>query len=239
MDFYPALLSIAKVLLREDGAHTAEVLLRRVVELTEADRGFIVVRTGDAFEQRFDVRFGAEEDLGADVRQFSRSLVRLAIDKREQIDTVALPAAGGELGDSVAALAGRHVLVAPFSNADQVVGVVYLEKQGAAGFAADAKRFLSEFSEVAGLFLSRAIERDDLVRQRDALERGLFARHDFQGIVTQDPAMLALLATVAQVADSTASILVRGETGTGKELVARALHAIATRRHRPFVVIHC
>jgi Nif-specific regulatory protein/two-component system response regulator HydG len=239
VDFYPALLSIAKVLLREDGAHTAEVLLRRVVELTEADRGFIVVRTGDAFEQRFDVRFGAEEDLGADVRQFSRSLVRLAIDKREQIDTVALPAAGGELGDSVAALAGRHVLVAPFSNADQVVGVVYLEKQGAAGFAADAKRFLSEFSEVAGLFLSRAIERDDLVRQRDALERGLFARHDFQGIVTQDPAMLALLATVAQVADSTASILVRGETGTGKELVARALHANATRRHRPFVVIHC
>ena len=186
------------------------------------------------------MRFGADEEVAADVRHFSRSLVRLAIEKREQIDTVALPAAsGGELGDSVAALAGRHVLVAPFSNADQVVGVVYLEKQGMAGFAADAKRFLNEFSEVAGLFLSRAIERDDLVRQRDALERGLFARHDFQGIVTQDPAMLALLATVAQVADSTASILVRGETGTGKELVARALHANATRRHRPFVVIHC
>src|SRR5262249_33633966 len=59
------------------------------------------------------------------------------------------------------------------------------------------------------------------------------------GIVTRDPHMLELLRVVAQVADSEATVLVRGETGTGKELIARALHVNSGRRRRPFVILHC
>jgi hypothetical protein len=72
LDFYPALLEISRLLLREDGGDgTAEVLLRRVVELTGADRGFIVVRDGDADEQRFEVAFnpGEPDPRGAGLQQ--------------------------------------------------------------------------------------------------------------------------------------------------------------------------
>ncbi len=50
---------------------------------------------------------------------------------------------------------------------------------------------------------------------------------------------MELLRVVAQVAGADAPILVLGETGTGKELIARALHVNSTRRGRPFVTVHC
>jgi two-component system response regulator AtoC len=59
------------------------------------------------------------------------------------------------------------------------------------------------------------------------------------GIVTQEPRMKALIDTIERVAQTDASILVRGETGSGKELVARAIHAASDRRKGPFVAINC
>jgi len=241
VDFYPSLLEIAKLVLREDGGdRTAEVLLRRVVELAEADRGFIVVRQGDGFEQRFAVAFDPAS-VTREQRRFSRSLVRLAIQTKQQVTSadVAADPRFGPTGESVSALAGHAVLVAPLHDAEEVYGVLYLERAGLSDFADEAKRFLAEVAEVAGLFLRRAVERDELRRQKQALEQGLFASHDFRGIVTQDPGMLDVLRTVAQIADADAPVLVRGETGTGKELIARALHVNSPRRSKPFVALHC
>jgi DNA-binding NtrC family response regulator len=58
-------------------------------------------------------------------------------------------------------------------------------------------------------------------------------------IIGDTPAMQTLLARIHAVADSDAPVLITGETGTGKELVARALHAFSSRRDRPFVEINC
>ncbi len=59
------------------------------------------------------------------------------------------------------------------------------------------------------------------------------------GIVTRDPAMQQLLRDVRKVARSNASVLVRGETGSGKELIARAIHTASDRRDGPFRAINC
>lgn len=58
-------------------------------------------------------------------------------------------------------------------------------------------------------------------------------------IITQDPQMLAILALVRRVASSELSVLLQGETGTGKKLVAQAIHRISPRRERPFVTVDC
>jgi DNA-binding NtrC family response regulator len=57
--------------------------------------------------------------------------------------------------------------------------------------------------------------------------------------VFEDPKSQALLAHVQQVAPSDASVLIIGETGTGKELVARHIHDLSSRRHQPFVAVNC
>lgn len=61
----------------------------------------------------------------------------------------------------------------------------------------------------------------------------------FHGIYSVDPAMHELFATIKNVAETDATVLIRGESGSGKELVARAIHQESKRRQGPFVAINC
>jgi two-component system response regulator AtoC len=90
-----------------------------------------------------------------------------------------------------------------------------------------------------GLVLRQAVgherARRDLVRLRGELERA----SGFEELVGDSPALQEVFRAVQQVADADATVLVRGETGTGKELVARALHRRSGRRDQPFVAVNC
>src|SRR5947209_1492566 len=241
MNRYEELYEISKLLVAEDDAERApELLLKHLVEQCGAETGFVVVREDGSYQQKFEV--GTERGRRSDLeRQFSRTLVR------EVIATGALlylpnliedpRFASGESGLVI----GRCcVLVAPLRHGGEVYGVVYLEnRERVDSFTPESRAFLAELAEVAGLFLKRASDREELRRRNRSLERDLFAQHDFPGIVTRDPRMMELLCVVAQVAGADAPILVLGETGTGKELIARALHVNSPRRGRPFVTVHC
>jgi len=78
-------------------------------------------------------------------------------------------------------------------------------------------------------------QRRDVTRLHGELERAA----GFEEIVGASPAMAEVFAMVEQVADADATVLLRGETGTGKELVARALHRRSRRREMPFVAVNC
>jgi len=242
-DAYPLLFEIARVLLVEDDDRLPEVLLHRVLQATGAHRGFIAVREDGSFEQKFAVRFDRASHE-AD-RRFSRSLVRRAIETGA-IARVPDGESAPSVEQSVDASGARLAVAAPLAHGGEVYGVVYLDYlAGAPGPGGEAPisgdaivPFLEQFAGVAALHLKRALVREDLRRRNQELERDLFSRYDFRGIVTHDPAMVQLLRTVAQVADTDATVLVRGETGTGKELIARAIHENSRRRTRPCVTIH-
>ncbi len=128
------------------------------------------------------------------------------------------------------------------SRADLPVIVVTAEssvEHAVAALRAGAWDFLTKPLEPALLLpcVSRAVERQRLTRElkeatlsRPASESGLFGQSD---------AMRGVRELVTRVAPSGASVLVHGETGTGKELVARALHAQSPRASSPFVAINC
>src|SRR5215469_9675807 len=89
------------------------------------------------------------------------------------------------------------------------------------------------------LVVSRALETRSL-RQEVRRLRGELARsYGLPNIIATNPRMVALLETLKQVADSPASVLLTGESGTGKDLLARALHFESSRRDGPFVPINC
>jgi two-component system, NtrC family, response regulator HydG len=92
--------------------------------------------------------------------------------------------------------------------------------------------------EVAAI-VDRAIERVMLERDRDSMQAQLVQRYGFDNITARSPAMLKVLRKVAQVARTRATVLVYGETGTGKELIARALHFNSSRRNSRFVPLNC
>lgn len=73
----------------------------------------------------------------------------------------------------------------------------------------------------------------------DDLRGQLEATWGIQGIVGQDPRMQKVLALVRQIAGTAASVLILGPSGTGKELIARAVHTLSPRAKKPFVAINC
>jgi DNA-binding NtrC family response regulator len=88
-----------------------------------------------------------------------------------------------------------------------------------------------------GLLVERAIESSQLRTEIDYLRRA--ADEPFTEIIGRDSGLRATMDLVRQVADKDTTILLRGETGTGKEVIARAIHRLSSRRHRPFVVANC
>lgn len=88
------------------------------------------------------------------------------------------------------------------------------------------------FQEIAEL-------KNKLTEEKLYLEDEIRTEHNFEEIVGESPALKALLYQLQTVAPTDSTVLILGETGTGKELIARALHNLSTRRDRTFVKINC
>jgi DNA-binding NtrC family response regulator len=86
--------------------------------------------------------------------------------------------------------------------------------------------------------IERMISKRQLEQENTELKRALRQRYSFPNIVGKSDRMLKILDLVGQVAASRATILITGETGTGKELIANAIHAHSARADHPFVPVH-
>jgi len=89
------------------------------------------------------------------------------------------------------------------------------------------------------LFLERALDERNLRREASSLRRALRERASIAGLVAVSAAMRDVSDMVARVADTDVPVLLTGETGTGKGLVARAIHGMGNRASSPFVTVNC
>ena len=89
------------------------------------------------------------------------------------------------------------------------------------------------------LVVSRALEHHRLREEVKNLRSMVDSKYGFENIVGKSKALLATLDNASRAAQSEATVLIRGETGTGKELLAKAIHFNSSRRDRPFIVINC
>ncbi len=87
--------------------------------------------------------------------------------------------------------------------------------------------------------IQKILERRALIARADRLERQLEARDGLSGVVARSEAMRGVVASATQVARTDAAVLLLGESGTGKSLLARAIHRASPRREHPLVEIHC
>jgi formate hydrogenlyase transcriptional activator len=91
---------------------------------------------------------------------------------------------------------------------------------------------MKSYEEIAGL--KARLEKENVYLQEE-----IRAVHNFEEIVGNSPTLLELLRRVDQVAPTDSSVLIYGETGTGKELIARAIHDRSARKNRPLVKVNC
>ncbi len=89
------------------------------------------------------------------------------------------------------------------------------------------------------LALRKAEERETLRRENRALREQIRQDSQFESILAKSPQMVEIFRTITKIADFKTTVLVSGESGVGKELVARAIHARSSRRGGPFVAVNC
>jgi two-component system response regulator HydG len=87
--------------------------------------------------------------------------------------------------------------------------------------------------------IDKLVQMRDLAMENLILKERLATVTRFENLVGQSPIMLKLFEAIVDVAQSDATVLITGETGTGKELVARAIHAQSPRCYAPFIAINC
>ncbi len=93
--------------------------------------------------------------------------------------------------------------------------------------------------EALALAVHRAMERQSLLEEVRNLRSALDQRYGFETIIGRAKNFLRVLDQAARVAPRDTTVLIRGETGTGKEQLARAIHHNSTRKNRPFITINC
>lgn len=89
------------------------------------------------------------------------------------------------------------------------------------------------------VYVEKALHFRNLQRHNLLLKNELRTRHSFGGIIGKSSAMQNVFDLIQRVAPSNANVLIHGDSGTGKELVARALHKFSNRAQQPFVAINC
>lgn len=95
-----------------------------------------------------------------------------------------------------------------------------------------------DFTDVVHLF-DHAINYQILNKENSLLRNEAISKSTFNGIIGRSEAMRKLFTLINQVSDSTANILIQGATGTGKEVIAKSIHNLSSRKNKPFIAINC
>jgi formate hydrogenlyase transcriptional activator len=195
-----------------------------VVDFPNA-RGFvkeeILVTPGDAFMRAWD---GSKP-------------VTLAANDRKELGT--------EIYELVVAEGlNAHCLI-PLVSRNRPVGVLILARRGE-GFTHEDVDFLREASGQIAIAIENALAyheisqlKDKLAQEKLYLEEEIRSEMNFENIIGNSPALKHVLELVETVATSDSTVLLLGETGTGKELIARAIHDRSRRKERTFVKLNC
>jgi DNA-binding NtrC family response regulator len=124
--------------------------------------------------------------------------------------------------------------------------VIVLTGHGSIDSAVDAMRngaydFLTKPLNLdrLGLIVKRALQNRQLVLQHRELQHELESKQTFESIIGKSAEMQKVFDMVRRVADSKASVLITGESGVGKELIANALHNLSSRKDKPLIKVHC
>jgi two-component system response regulator HydG len=104
-----------------------------------------------------------------------------------------------------------------------------------------AANYLTKPVDMAELraIVDRAGERLRLARANRDLKRQIDEKFGFEGVIGNSPKMHKVIEQLKNIAPASATVLIQGETGTGKELVAKAIHTNSPRKNKPFVAMNC
>jgi transcriptional regulator with GAF, ATPase, and Fis domain len=228
-----------------------EAMLDAVIDVTGAEKGLVLL---------LDEAYGADgspsgqsgkpvirasrqvnrEAITDTTGAISDSIVRRVLESgRPLIVSDALSDDVFRTSESVVALRLSSVMCAPLVSQGHVTGALYVGNDRVKGlFQKSQLELLSIFAGQASLILQNAMLLSALRADKEKLAAELKDKR-FGDIIGVCPSMMEVFRKLQKVATTDISVLITGETGTGKELIARELHRRSNRANGPFIVINC
>jgi transcriptional regulator with GAF, ATPase, and Fis domain len=245
-----------------------DLIMDSVVELSEAERGFLLLMEEDRMEVKVARNINREE-IDSPEFNISHSIAKQVIESGVPINlTNAQEDERFSRFHSVLDLHLRSVLCFPFKLKERVIGAMYVDNRFQRGiFSEKVLSVLSAFGDQAAIAIENARLYEENLKKTQKIEalnerleeklvvtsaklaeareridhsqREFELRYNYDSIIGRDTGMKKVLKTIDRVLDKNIPVLIQGESGTGKELIARAVHFNSPRRNERFVSENC
>ena len=226
----------------------AQRAMRMAVEQLDAERGAILLLDRETGQMSVIAEHGAMDATARnEAVGYSRRIVERVTKSGGALLVTDTPSDPSIRSESVVNLQLRSILCVPMFLGSAVVGAVYLDdSRRAHRFGEEDRGVLEGFAHLMAVAIEKARGHEEIERFKKMLEeenlslrQEVGARFQYQNVVGTSSVMKRVLATVDHAARTNTTVLITGENGTGKELIARTLHHSGRRRMGPFVVVNC
>jgi transcriptional regulator with GAF, ATPase, and Fis domain len=228
-----------RLLAATDLARLLDELMDALLEVTHADKGFLILLEDGDMSVRA-ARNVARETIEGAVDRVSDSIIAKVVETRRPIVVAdALHDQEWSGSSSVVNLKLCSVMCAPLMQKGDVFGVIYLGNDNVVSLFDDrALEVLTVFAAQASLLVQNAMLLDSLRRENLSLREAVSSRQ-YGDLIGSGASMREVYRRIEKVAGTDISVLVQGETGTGKEVVAREVHRRSARASGPFIAVNC
>jgi Nif-specific regulatory protein len=217
-------------------------LLERIMDLAienlNAERGVILIKDKKGVLPVV-ARELSQKDLD-DLTQISSSILNQVLQEQKPLLIHNAQDTDFKSAQSVILHSIQSVMCVPLISRDKLMGAIYVDSRSQKGvFTEDDLDFLNAFSHQAAIAMENARLTSLLVDENKYLKTELVKSSQFENIIGHSAQMVKVFDLMRKVLNSDIPVLIEGETGTGKELVARALHYSGARQKGKFVALYC
>jgi Nif-specific regulatory protein len=223
-------------------------IIDSVIKLADTDRGFLMLANRNSDMEFRIARDRKEQPLEKDDFTVSYSIIDDVVNKGTPL-FISDILEHDRFRDqkSIIDLDLRTAVCLPLTLENRVIGVIYTDSNRIVEeFNEDDMSIVSAFASQAAIAIENArlhgeliLSKENLARENLELKQELSEKYEFSGIIGKSKAMLDIFSTIKKVAPLTSTVLIQGPTGTGKELIARAIHFHSPRKTKQLVTINC